>query len=797
MNNDRLTQKFESKLFLHLLGKSLWLLILLTACAIGAGMLIVRYTPPEYQSVATIQYAKEDRAQKVLSISNFDEDNKLSEDIELLNSKKLIDLTLKHIPVELRYYRQGEILEMELYRTNPFTIIDFQLIDSGFYNAPIYVNYESSNATPFLSFIDHDSERKIEIDETGHYRCNKFECKLITSKYQIIGKDIKENNRYYFKIEHPGKLSREFKKTYQSRILNSKANTIKIEFRNQNKKLCQDYVQGIIKAYIEYDKNRQTTSTANIVRYISAQKDSVEKKLQESERLIQVFKDRNDIKKVEGASEKLLARIEHFEDELIKLELDEQLILKIESSLESAVKKLEVYDIVPLIFGSAFEETLRVMIEDLQQLIIQKIKVLRSNTNQSEKINEINQQIETQIGLVNSAIDAISENIANRKNQIQLKLDEFESKFYSLPEVELEYSKLNRIYSINENFFSLLTEKETEYAMFKAGVTSGIQILEEPNFPEWPVSPRKTLIFSGLILCVIIGYLLLVTIQYFLHDQIGNLEDINKLSESDVSTLGIVPKYGVKTPVSQLVIDIAPKSLVAESFRSIRTNMEFLSSHEGTKLAAVTSTISGEGKTFVAINLGGIVAFSGKKAIILDLDMRKPKIHVGFNVENATGMSNLLIGKANVKDCIKSTTLENLDFITAGPVPPNPSELIINGELDKIVEELKKSYDLIIFDSPPSGLVTDGIPILQLVDYPIYVFRQNYSKRNFTKNLDKLIVENRISKLSVVLNSVDISSRSYRYGYGYGYTYGQGYYGEEQTNKRASIFTKKFSNSKK
>ena len=134
--------------------------------------------------------------------------------------------------------------------------------------------------------------------------------------------------------------------------------------------------------------------------------------------------------------------------------------------------------------------------------------------------------------------------------------------------------------------------------------------------------------------------------------------------------MGIVPKYKKDIPVSQLIVNINPKSLIAESFRSIRTNLQFITAKEGPKVMAVTSTVSGEGKTFIAINLGGIVAFSGKKVIILDLDMRKPKIHLGFSVENNQGMSTLLIKKDVLENCINHSKQENLDFITAGPVPP-------------------------------------------------------------------------------------------------------------------------------
>ena len=267
-----------------------------------------------------------------------------------------------------------------------------------------------------------------------------------------------------------------------------------------------------------------------------------------------------------------------------------------------------------------------------------------------------------------------------------------------------------------------------------------------------------------------------------MHDQITSLNEITKSSSATIGILGIVPKYKSNIPISQLIVDKSPKSKITESFRTIRTNMQFISNKKSAKIIAITSTISGEGKTFIALNLAGIIAFSGKKVIVLDLDMRKPKLHLGFGAENNNGMSTLLIEKDAVENCIRHSDLDGLDFITAGPIPPNPSELIINGKLDELIEKLKLDYDMIVIDTPPVGLVTDGIPVIQKADYPIYIFKANYSKKNFIQNVDRIINENNVPKLAVILNSVDVESKGYGYNYGYGYGYGYGYnYGSSTT----------------
>jgi capsular exopolysaccharide synthesis family protein len=257
----------------------------------------------------------------------------------------------------------------------------------------------------------------------------------------------------------------------------------------------------------------------------------------------------------------------------------------------------------------------------------------------------------------------------------------------------------------------------------------------------------------------------------------------------------MIPLYSSILPFSQLVVDKEPKSQLAEALRAIRTNLQFIDNSDGPKIISITSTISGEGKTFVAINLAGIIAYSGKKVIVLDLDMRKPKIHKAFSEEgnliaNRKGMSDILSKIEPYQSCIHHSRSEYIDFITAGTIPPNPSELILSESMDTLITDLQKEYDFIIIDNPPIGIVTDAMKNLQRADYPIYVFKSNYSKRYFVSNLDFLWTDCKITKLSLIVNGFDFSNsygygskyggkRGYgkysSYGYGYGYSYGYGY----------------------
>jgi len=276
-----------------------------------------------------------------------------------------------------------------------------------------------------------------------------------------------------------------------------------------------------------------------------------------------------------------------------------------------------------------------------------------------------------------------------------------------------------------------------------------------------------------------------------------SINDISRYSEVPVA--GVIPISKETNKINRFVVENKANSVITESFRTLRSNLEFMHQISNEKkIIAITSTISGEGKTFIAINLGGVFSLSGKRVILIDLDLRKPKVHLTFKSTNEKGLSTILIGKDRYQDCIIETEFDNFNIITSGPPPPNPAELANSDNFDLLLEQLKTEYDVIIIDTPPIGIVSDAIFSFKRADLPIYVTRANYSKRNFINNINYIREHKNIKNISIVLNAVEIMSSKYGYGYkgygygqyGYGYGFGYGYYsyGHEKKTKKKSIF---------
>ena len=722
-----------------------------------------------------MQINNSNTAGKVLKVEDIYEHEDISASIELLRSKFLLNRAIQSLPLEVSYFNKGQFLTYELYTSSPFRVTS-ELRDSSVLNKIFKLRFLRNDMIE-LSHTLSGEEVKSE-----HPLTRPIVLDGLTLWISILDiKQIKKlqgefnNHHFIFILNHNDNLTNQYSKRLNIELLNKSANTLSITFRDENPQKSVDVVTALAREFDAYDLETRKKSSVKILSFIDSQLEIVYKRMRASEKSINSFKKENKIPNVEEFSTVYLDDLNELDKKVIDIELELSILNQIEKSISDNKSEIDVYNLLPILAGSEFEVSITSQVNILHKLLIDKESALYEVTPDNETIKSLNYQIEIQKKLLINSISELRHSLVSKKKSYLEKINEVERKFFSVPEKELEYAQLNRLFLTDEKFFTLLLEKRTEYSISEAGFVPQNIVLEKASRPSRPVTPRKNITMITFILGGLTVSLLLLVVKYLIHNDITSLNEITKHTHASIGILGIIPKYKKEIPLSQLIVDDNPKSLIAEAFRTIRSNLQFISNADGAKVMAITSTIAGEGKTFIAINLGGIIAFSGKRVIILDLDMRRPKIHSGFGVKNESGMSTLLISRDEVKNCIHHSKLNNLDFITAGPIPPNPSELIINGKIKNILEELKQSYDVIIVDNPPVGLVTDGISIIQNADYPVYIFRAEYSKKNFIQNVDRLFNEFRLTRLSIILNGVDINKRTYGYNYGYGYGYGYAY----------------------
>lgn len=794
---NKFSSEFELGVFLMMLRKStLWVLFFFLL-SFTTAYLFLRYTQPVFQSKATIQINENTKVKSILNVGDaYETESSIARAVEVLKSKVFIERVTSQLNLSISYFNEGTFKSNELYKTSPFLITVKNVKGDEFLKKyRVEFNEALNGGKVFVGEDDKRLSYDFILDRYFKIGSTEFSVQLNSSltKQEAVTR-IQELKKFYFVLESPDLLIARIQNSLDVKILNEQAKTISISIKDQNPVKACDIVNAIANEYQRFDVERESESSKNILSFVENQLNNVFLDLKSTESALQSFKKNNNYSADAELKKTDMLQYSSVEDQLLKVELDERILQEIQKNL-SDNKSVDPYQLVSLVIGADNELSLKEMISNLQRLLIEKENLLYQVTPNSESIKQINFKIENQRKQLVDGISSARTKMRSRYLNLKDKSNEIASKFVPQPEKDLEYARLMRLFSINEKYYTLLLEKKTEFSISKAGFVSQTIVLENATPNNIPVSPNRN---STLFIAFLVGILMsliLIFLRYFLHNEITSLNEITKHTNAEVSILGMVPKFEKEIPVSQLVINNNPKSIIAESFRTIRTNLQFISNEPGSKVIALTSTVSGEGKTFVALNLGGIISFSGKRVIIMDLDMRKPKIHKGFGVVNEKGMSTILINKHGIQECIQLSSVPNLHFITAGPIPPNPSELIISDRMSQVIEELKREYDVLIIDNPPVGLVTDGVTMIQRADYPIYVFRADYSKKNFIQILDRLQNESNIKKISVVLNSVDISKNRYGYNYGYGYGYGYGtnygYYEEKVEKKSFFAFRKK------
>ena len=351
------------------------------------------------------------------------------------------------------------------------------------------------------------------------------------------------------------------------------------------------------------------------------------------------------------------------------------------------------------------------------------------------------------------------------------EINYYEGLLKGVPKNQRAILNIERKLTVNEKLYSYLQEKRAETVIARSSIVPDIAVIESPHSVGIVKPKLKNIYYSFIVVGLLIAFAIaLIKAMFF--GTISNIEELR--SQTSVPVLGEI-FYTKDAKNSYLVVDSQPRSFITESFRAIRTNLEYLASGEKCKTLLITSNRPGVGKTFCSVNLSTILAKGGKKVLLLEMDMHKPKLHTVFKTTSANGMSSLLIGKSTPSDSIIKTEIENLDIIQSGPAPPNASELILSKNLDLLLEHAKNNYDYIVIDTPPMGLISDALMLMKNSDINLFILNTKFGPVDGMQYAHGVLENNKIKSFGFVLNNVKPKhskyyNKNYKYSYGYGYT---------------------------
>lgn len=418
------------------------------------------------------------------------------------------------------------------------------------------------------------------------------------------------------------------------------------------------------------------------------------------------------------------------------------------------------------------------LIRNVAQLI--DLSVRRSQMGYMVKSQQFFAQLDNEIEGLKKVllrnIDAAQQALTVDAREINVKIAQAEQTINHLPVAKQEFYKILRKYNLSDNLYNIYLQKRSEALIVKAANLSDIQFVDPAKDTGGGlIGPKVMVNYMVGLLAGLFVPLLIIFVKFYTNQAILNIDDVQQLTQ--IPIIGVV---GTKTSASPLTVFEAPKSALSESFRAIRTSLQFLykkQAKQGARTLMITSSTSGEGKTYCSANIATVFALSDKKTLLIGMDLRKPALQQMFNLTSTTGLVNHLIGEGPVEALIQPTVVPHLDVLLSGPIPPNPAELLLSDLISPMFEQLKQQYDYIIIDTPPVGMVADALELSPYVDVCLYIVRQNFTRKDMITVLNNRHQRGELNHISIVFNGFESKARygsSYHYSSGYG-DYSQSY----------------------
>jgi len=775
---DTQEQAFDVKAFLFgYLRYWYWFVISMAVCGLLA-WLYLRYTVPEYEAYNKL-LIKDGKSDQMLSEESVLQDlgllgssSNLVNEMELLKSRSMMLQVVNNLGIYTRYYAVGTFKETELFGAQPFLVDTTEL------------DVDALAGQRFEIALLADSTFSITQGEKnlGEYTFGEW-ITVGKSKFKLLASDEykaeKYNNPFAIQFTNALATARSYSNKLDISQVRDRASVLRLALVDYNGDKAVAILDELVKVYNQANINDKNRVGKNTLQFIEERIDFLTLELADVEGDVERYKSGNNIAlELESRAEDVLSRVNSYEQEIAQVEVQVELA----NALLNAIRNPErPYDLLPASLNNDNGE-LNITINQYNQLILQREQLAKSAGGSNPLLLNLESQLD-------DLRQNISNNLATYLRSIQLSKAKIESKYAdlrttlrSIPKAERELLEKKRQQIIKENLFLYLLQKREETALSLAVTVPNSRVVDPAESTSGPITPVP---FNIMALAVFLGLALPIggiLTKQILDDKVRGEKDIK-----DFSPVPIVGAIAETKLEHQVVVSPNSRSGVAEMFRLIRTNLRFMSPEGKTPTFLVTSTISGEGKTFVSVNLGMTMAIANKRTLLMGFDLRKPKMGTYLKEDDTSrGISSYIVDDTlQAADIIRHSSFHpKLDFITSGPIPPNPAELILTDRMRELMEYAQAHYDIVIIDTPPVGLVADAFLINNYVTNSLYVVRAGKTPKSVVATIDDIYQQGKLNNLACILNG--ISSKDgygYNYGYGSGYGYGYGYYDEDKVRK--------------
>ncbi|QTE22529.1 GumC family protein [Polaribacter cellanae] len=751
-----------------------WFVIGVILAIIGA-FLYLRYTTPQYNASATIMIkdnqksgiSQELSAIADLGIVGTGSVNNTDNEIEIIKSRKIIGQVVDSLNLDIAYFREGRIKKTELYKTSPIRLV-FLSKDSTFTNKDtlITVSFKDKNEF-YLKNIDKEIISTHQYNEVVSSKIGEFKI----TKDSITDDDESD---VFITINKRSKIIDGYRKGVNINPIGKNSSVLSLSINNTVREKAEDFLDELVKQYNLDAINDKSEVSKKTKEFLEERLAKVYLDLASIQDSAKNYKKDNRITGLSKEGELALENASKNNEKLIDLKIQ----LTLAESIANNLKKNSSSDkTLPQNLGFS-DVSITSSIEKYNELVLTKNRLTINAGEKNPGVLQLISEIENLRLNLRKSIDNLIFSLKSELNSLQKAATLVNNKVSSIPSIERGYIDIARQQEIIANLYSYLLKKKEETAISLAVTVPNAKIIDVAYSSEKPVSPKKKIIYLAALLLGFLIPFIIIYLKNLLDTKIHNKKDVE--AALSVPFLGDIPKSESNEKV---IVSHDARSSGSEAFRLIRTNLDFMLANntKNSKFVFITSTTSGEGKSFISINLAATLALSGKKVLLMGMDLRAPKVTEYLGIESRKGVTNYITNNNLTLDDIKFTIPEakGLDIISSGAIPPNPAELLASKSVENLFKEVRDLdyYDFIIVDTAPVNLVTDTLLISKYADMFLYVVRANYLDKRLLAVPEELYKNKRLPNMSIVLNDTD-PKRSYGYGYG---GYGYGYLSEDET----------------
>jgi capsular exopolysaccharide synthesis family protein len=700
----------------------------------------------------------------------------LNNEVEILKSRPVLSRVVKDIQLQFLCYNRGKVRSSLIYPERPIRIQFTRIADSSadlsykilMLNNGKFLLNEGKSPISFGQEIEENGNR-FRIDTTAGmdfsiFGSREFELRhlSISSAVEALVGDLK--------VAQPAD---------QSTILT-------LTFDSESKNLGRDVLNTLMSVYDTLIVEDKTKISTNTLKFINDRLFELNDTLRGVQGVLRNFMVENQAFDIEGQSKAYLDKV----GESGKEKVEQAVKLSIVNwLLEYVGDKKNVYELVPTNLGIE-EPALLQMVSEYNRLQLERDNYLKTTPESNQLVQNLNSSLEKVRRDIYQALMNVRQAYSIAQSHTERANLDLQKHITSLPGKSMQLLNIERQQKILEDLYSLLLQKKIETSISSASTISNSRVIEPAIGSSLPVSPDKKKIFTFYFLLGLLIPVGITALREVLKDKVSSRADVEKQTHAP-----ILGEIGHSEGQQTLVVALNSRRFISEQFRIIRTNLQYIISRKERPVIMVTSSFSGEGKSFISTNIGAVMALSGRKTVIMEFDIRKPKIVSGLDLKRKMGITNYIIGKASFEELlVKVEGVDNLYVIPCGPIPPNPAELLLDPRLNELMEEVMKAFEVVIMDTAPVGLVSDAITLGKYADCTLYIIRQGHTFRKQLAMIEDLYISKKLPSLSLLLNDVKVGGGYYGgyygggYGYygGYGYGHDSGYFEDEKRKANTS-----------